>query len=182
MIGGEWGWGRTIRLETVNHVAGRRRAELADSFAEEGEETALQSLKVQCLALPDRQNLPTQSAKFAMRSDVPVSIALKFRNPIASVRRGNPAATAAVHVPEAATYLDYLPQAREHQIRCAGECANMEAIAVAEPVNHAPHRKFRRCVPRLHSSHDSRSVGLGESVGHVPILAANGSSGILPLL
>jgi hypothetical protein len=53
-----------------------------------------------------------------------------FAQPFTPGRR-NPAAAAAVHVPEAAANIDDLPEAGKHLIGTAGERADVEAIAVA---------------------------------------------------
>ncbi len=67
-------------------------------------------------------------------------------------------------MPEAPVNEDRGAQAREDEIRRAGQVADMEAEPIAEPVHDRPDPEFGRGVLSPDAGHDLGSLGCGEDV------------------
>ena len=79
------------------------------------------------LAFPDYEYFPAFFSQFAEISFISGSIAITFCLPELFVCFWNDAAVfAAVHVPEAAVYKDYLSMFNKNQIRFAGQILSMK--------------------------------------------------------
>ncbi len=137
-----------------------------DSRAKKPGEPGFELFRIAHLAFPDSQHRISHSPKPAAGSLIAPPIALQLRQPLLPPRRRHAATPAAVHVPEAAGDEDHLLQPREHQVRRAGQVANVQAITVTHRVDEPPNGEFRRRVRRSDQRHDARAFGPGEGVGH----------------
>ena len=86
--------------------------------------------------------MPAEAAEGAKGSFVAGGVLLDFGEPVFAAGGGDAAASAGVHVPEAAVDEDDFLEAGEDEIGCAEEGSDVESVAETEGVDEAADGHF----------------------------------------
>ena len=101
------------------------------SGLEECHHPILRISKIFQLALPHRENRPTEIAKCLLVLYITLGISAYLRDPILAIGLGQPGLSSArMAMPKASMHEDYLSPPREHQIRRSWEVTTVESVAV----------------------------------------------------
>lgn len=113
-----------------------------------------EDIKVRSFTLPDDEHLPAELAEGGFVSSIASAIGRDFWPPIVETALRQAAFAAFVAVPVAAVDEQDLTPPRKYDIGGTGQIPEVEAISVAEPVEHPPHDHFRTGVPCAYRLHD----------------------------
>lgn len=148
---------------------GRLRSRLA--ARQPPHQSDLQRRKIDCLALPDNFNEPSQLVERGRLTAIPFGVCGQLRPPEGNVGRGLCGETAAgMLMPEAAMHEDDRPVLRQHDVWPARQHRVMEAVPVPHAMEQPPNRQLRpRVLPTDPRHHPASHLGAYD-VGHAQIL------------